>query len=89
MERLIECLKSIEENESIEANPEKVITDMTLTREIDEIVVELLIDENGRCDWDNIDFLSKSGFAVFPLEKDRFGWLIGGIQTSRGIISYG
>jgi hypothetical protein len=33
--------------------------------------------------------MKNSNYDVFPIERDRFGWLIGGIQTSKGIIAYG
>jgi hypothetical protein len=57
--------------------------------EITTIATELLIDENGQCIWDLINYVRNCGFAVFPLEEDSFGWILGGIQTKKGIISFG
>jgi hypothetical protein len=31
----------------------------------------------------------KKKFHVYPLEQDRFGWLIGAIELNRGIIVFG
>jgi hypothetical protein len=30
-----------------------------------------------------------AGFPVRALEKDGFGWLVGGIETEKGVIAYG
>jgi hypothetical protein len=49
----------------------------------------VLITPNGHCNWDAIDVLRDAGYMVFPVERDRFGWLIGGIQTTVGILVYG
>lgn len=53
------------------------------------LIEEVLIDRNGRRNFDAIDALEEAGFDVFPLEKDSFGWLIGGIQTNCGIVVFG
>lgn len=49
----------------------------------------VLIDNNGQCAWDNHEILDDFGFHVFPGERDRFGWLTGCIQTTKGILVYG
>jgi hypothetical protein len=49
----------------------------------------MLFTAEGRCDWKNIKELQSKGYLVYALEKDRFGWLIGGIETRKGIIAYG
>jgi hypothetical protein len=33
--------------------------------------------------------LAKAGYHTFPGEQDRFGWLTGCIQLSRGVIVFG
>ena len=87
MEEFLEKIKELEESE-IEASAylssfnERVI-------EIVMLADRLLIDDNGHCNWEHINFMKNSNYDVFPIEKDRFGWLIGGIQTSKGIIAYG
>lgn len=50
---------------------------------------DLLIEANSQPNWYNIEELRYSGYDVFAIEQDRFGWLIGGIQTSKGILTFG
>jgi hypothetical protein len=45
--------------------------------------------EDGNIIYGNIAILEEDDINVFPVEKDRFGWLIGGIQTNKGIITFG
>ena len=40
-------------------------------------------------DWEAIQQLKAAGYDVFPLERDGFGWLLGGIRTSKGVIVFG
>lgn len=42
--------------------------------------------------WDMIDEFLDNGYSVFAIEKDSFGWLIGGVQKKEGserIITFG
>jgi hypothetical protein len=39
--------------------------------------------------FDIIYELKKKEVHVYPLEQDRFGWLIGAIELNRGIIVFG
>jgi hypothetical protein len=57
--------------------------------EIVELANKHLITSKGQCNWYNINFLKEKGFNVFPVEQDSFGWMLGGISTSKGIIVYG
>jgi hypothetical protein len=49
----------------------------------------VLITPGGHCNWDAIAELREAGYSVFPLERDSFGWLIGGIQTTASVLVYG
>jgi hypothetical protein len=49
----------------------------------------VLVDENGERDWSAEIALTMAGFNVRCLERDRNGWLAGGIETEKGIIAYG
>ena len=53
------------------------------------IANECLIGDDGHPDRENIDAIVEAGFPIFPGEMDRFGWLTGCIQLSRGIIMFG
>jgi len=85
LEKLIILLKAIDEDPSQEDNYDKILQNSLAAG----FATDALIDENGHCIWDNHDILAEHGFSVFPGERDRFGWLIGCIQTKKGIIVYG
>ena len=63
--------------------------DGTSTEQIQAIACSVLIEEDGHPAWDAMNTLSSKGYYVFPVERDRFGWVLGAIETSRGIIIYG
>jgi hypothetical protein len=47
---------------------------------VNYIACGLFITEHGRCNWDAISkFEEFAGCRIYPVEKDCFGWLIGGI----------
>jgi hypothetical protein len=90
MDKLIELIKKIEDDPKITGIEYEVLsTNHELVKEASSLAECLLITNEGRCDWANINQLISKGYPVYALEKDRFGWLIGGIDTQRGIISYG
>jgi hypothetical protein len=60
-----------------------------LVKDVALLADQLLITSTGKLDIDNMEVLDSKGYQTFPIEKDRFGWLIGGIQTSFGIVTYG
>jgi hypothetical protein len=62
--------------------------DILLT-DIDILADKALITKDGHPNFDNNQILKENGFDVFPVERDSFGWLIGGIRTEKGIITYG
>lgn len=57
--------------------------------DIDDIVNDLLISEDGKCNWENINAVREAGFNVYPGEIDSFGWISGCIDTKRGTIIFG
>ena len=60
-----------------------------LLAEAKYIAEELLVTEDGNCNWDNINLLGCASYKVVAIEEDENGWLLGGIQTKKGIIVYG
>jgi hypothetical protein len=72
----------IEETEYLH-EPKDIITSIV------DIALVLFIHEDGNVNYDNICEVSKHGISIFPLERDRFGWLVGGIETKKGIIAFG
>ena len=87
---LIEALQILEETSDIKLfDEEYIIRDNHAALEASNIAENVLITTSGNVDWDAVDVLREAGYAVFPVERDRFGWLIGGIHTSVGILTYG
>jgi len=87
MDEFINKIKELEESDI--RYSEYLPSDNPIVIEIINMVNNLLIDVNGYCNWDNIAIMKNHSYEVFPLERDRFGWLLGGIQTLKGIIAYG
>lgn len=85
MDTLITLLVEFENDGSITHDT----NDLIKHRAIEDIASDLLIDSKGNCNWANISILKSVGFNVIPIERDRFGWLIGGIVTKKGVITYG
>jgi hypothetical protein len=57
---------------------------------INDLACRRFITSCGGCDWEAIrKFEELSNCRIFPLEKDSFGWLIGGISFQGRIFSYG
>ena len=55
---------------------------------IKSLLCGLLITEKGNLNWDVKDELESYGFQVFPVEQDRFGWLMGAVLTEKGAITF-
>jgi len=50
---------------------------------------QVLILPCGKRDFKNESKVRVAGFYVSCLEQDSFGWLGGGIHTTKGVIAYG
>lgn len=93
MEKLISILKQIDDEEISVMTIGNVIKGMRGDN-IDLILIEsladeLLITEQGQCNWPNIRRLKNEGYNIYAGDKDDFGWLTGCIETKKGIIVYG
>jgi hypothetical protein len=55
---------------------------------IQQLAEKYLITD-GKCNFEMMDYLTKQGYYVFPLQWDEFGWIVGAISTIKGIITYG
>ena len=80
MDQLITILKAIESSDA---------PDSAFFVEAEDLATRLLIRDDGGRNYDNEIILCNLGFYVKCLEKDSFGWLVGGIETSHGIVQYG
>jgi hypothetical protein len=86
---LIPKLKALEANPEIVKNRDFLSHDSSDVKEISNLAETHLITAFGECNWDEIRWLCDAGYRVFALEQDRFGWVVGAIQTKKGIITYG
>lgn len=94
METLVALLKQIDALEMKDSyarllNNSKIEVVYNLVREVAGVADTVLIGPNGECLWDQHKILQEAGYDVFPGERDRFGWLTGCIQTTKGVIVYG
>ncbi len=89
METLVRLLKVQEMNPDIAQDNGYFNQNTPEMQTIVSLATELLINDQGQCNWDNIAFLQEEGFYVFPGERDRFGWLTGCIGMMNGTIVYG
>jgi hypothetical protein len=88
MERLLDVISQLERDDSI-LESGFLLIDHPLICEIKSIADLLLITPEGGCNWNNIEILIDKSIDVFPVELDRYGWIVGGIHTKKGIITYG
>jgi hypothetical protein len=99
LQNLIDVLKKIEQDDNIVKTVPDNIKDKygayceddlhPLIQEATGLACENLINNDGSCNWRNINDLSKAGYNVTCGEKDSFGWLTGVIHTKKGLIIYG
>jgi hypothetical protein len=86
---LISLLKCIESDNSIIIKDNIYSESHPLVIAVKYLANKYLINKDGHPDNDNIDIVIADGFSIFPGEKDRFGWIIGCIQLTDGIITFG
>jgi hypothetical protein len=88
MDRLLYLIQDIENDSNIESSHYISIL-LPSVMEIQTLAEDFLIDEDGKCNWENIKILEKNKIFAFPIEWDSNGWLVGGLSTKKGIIVYG
>lgn len=89
MDTFIRLLKEIEMNPDIAQDNGYFDQNLPFIREAVSLATDILIDDQGQCNWKNIEILEREGFRVFAGECDRYGWLTGCIGLMNGIIVYG
>ena len=90
MEQLLDILRTIESLPDVKLFEDEYISRENLhVLEAASLAETVLITPTGHCNWDAMDTLRREGYDVFPIERDSFGWLIGGIQTKVGVLVYG
>ena len=88
---LISILKVIDNDDEIIVYDSNDTFDVsnTLVKAASFLADECLIGDDGHPLREEMDKVSTAGFPIFPGEMDRFGWLTGCIQLTRGIIVFG
>ena len=86
MDEFIQLIENI--NTSDIQKQEYLLEPSEVIRKIVDHAAVLFVTQEGRCNIENILEARRLGVDVIPLEQDRFGWLIGGIVTKKGIIQF-
>lgn len=88
---LINILKLIDEDTTIEVVPTNETYDIShpLVIAARYLADSCLIGDDGHPIGEEMDEVREAGFPIFPGEMDRFGWLTGCIELSRGLIIFG
>ena len=84
--KLINVLKKIDEDTSIDLSIRQVRNMHPLVKEAINLADDCLTDEDNNY---NIQYVKEAGFDVYAGEQDRFGWLTGCIELQRGVIIFG
>ena len=82
-------IESLEEDEDTVINWGYIEDRHQLIQDAVWLTNELLVKPDGQRDVENESKIREAGFYIICLEKDGFGWLTGGVHTSKGIIAYG
>lgn len=88
MDRLVALLKEVDSSTIAPRDylEEKHHSAVPLIR---ALLSDLFITKGGNLDWDAKDELGHRGYSLFPVEQDRYGWLIGAVWTEKGSITFG
>jgi hypothetical protein len=87
---LLTLLKKIDDNKNIRYYGDNIIlSDNSDVTDAVRIAEDVLITDSGAVNWEGVNVLVQHGYNVFPMERDSFGWLTGGISTNKGILMFG
>jgi hypothetical protein len=65
-------------------------SDHPIVSKIANMLEEIFITAGGHLNYDLKDkFMDMYGYELYPVEQDRWGWVLGGLQTSKGTITFG
>lgn len=88
MQKLIKLLLKLENDNSI-VSCDYLQNKIPIVNKIVNLANELLITDQGQCNYKNIYILENYNFNISPIEVDSFGWLLASINTKKGVIIYG
>lgn len=89
MDLLVAFVKQLEESDV----PEQQFlstTDHPVIPIIVRMLEELFITAGGHMNFDAKDVLMANyGYELYPVEQDSWGWVVGGLLTCKGTITFG
>jgi hypothetical protein len=89
MELLVAFIRQLEESD-VAVCPYLTDADHRLVHIIARMLEEIFITPGGHMDYDAKDkFMETYGYELYPVEHDRWGWILGGLQTKKGTIVFG
>jgi hypothetical protein len=89
MDRLVTFIRELE-NSEMRVRQFLDESDHAVVPIIARMLEEIFITAGGNMDYDKKDeFLIQYGYELYPVEHDRFGWVLGGLRTSKGTIVFG
>jgi len=89
MEALVALIRELEDSD-LQERPYLADGDHPNVSKIAHMLEELFITAGGHMNYDLKDmFMQTYGYELYPVEKDRWGWILGGLQTSKGTIVFG
>jgi hypothetical protein len=89
LKELVKTLKNIERDNSIKCYEGVLPNHHILIEKAICLADDVLINDSGSVNYEAMEEVEYAGFDVIPLEMDAFGWLVAGIQTSKGLIVFG
>jgi hypothetical protein len=88
-DQLVTFIKQVEDSD-ISFRPYLQTTDHPNVSIIEHMLDELFITAGGHLNHDARDeFRIAYPYELYPVEQDRFGWVLGGLTTSKGTIVFG
>lgn len=90
VDNLVDALRALERTSGITfVKDDYIARNNPIVLEATDLAERTLITPSGECDWDAIEALQHHGYDAFAVERDGFGWMVGGIVTRVGILTYG
>lgn len=89
MDNLVALIKQVEDSD-IPQRQYLSNKDHPLVSQIAVLLEDIFITAGGHMNFDAKDrFMIDYGYELYPVEQDRWGWIIGGLITCKGTITFG
>lgn len=89
MEALVALIQELE-NSDLQERPYLTADDHPNVPKITHMLEQIFITAGGHMNYDLKDkFMDVYGYEMYPVEHDRWGWILGGLMTNKGTITFG